>query len=121
MAAAVADRCRAHAGGMRGRKKRLQKANAFVIYMLGEFVEPCEAKQVKIPTYCKFFSFFGGSCCCIFSVWTLGGIPCTFPTRVRSASEDLEAKFVVRLVFLSVRTSIVYLSSCLVGLWSKRS
>jgi hypothetical protein len=60
MAAAVADRCRAHAGGMRGRKKRLQKANAFVIYMLGEFVEPCEAKQVKIPTYCKKISFLGG-------------------------------------------------------------
>lgn len=34
------------AGG-RGRKKRLQKANAFVIYMLGEFVEACEAKQVR--------------------------------------------------------------------------
>jgi hypothetical protein len=35
------------AGG-RGRKKRLQKANAFVIYMLGEFVEACEAKQVRL-------------------------------------------------------------------------
>jgi hypothetical protein len=30
-----------------GRKKRLQKANAFLIYMFGEFVEACEAKQVK--------------------------------------------------------------------------
>lgn len=34
------------AGG-RGKKNRLQKANAFVIYMLGEFVETCEAKQVR--------------------------------------------------------------------------
>lgn len=32
----------------RGRKNRLQKANAFVIYMLGEFVETCEAKQVNL-------------------------------------------------------------------------
>uniref|UniRef100_A0A453T3Z0 Uncharacterized protein n=1 Tax=Aegilops tauschii subsp. strangulata TaxID=200361 RepID=A0A453T3Z0_AEGTS len=34
--------------GGRGRKNRLQKANAFVIYMLGELVETCEAKQVNL-------------------------------------------------------------------------
>jgi hypothetical protein len=33
--------------GRKGRKKRLQKANAFLIYMFGQFVEACEAKQVK--------------------------------------------------------------------------
>ncbi|KAL5229481.1 hypothetical protein ABZP36_028257 [Zizania latifolia] len=37
-----------HVLGGRGRKNRLQKANAFVIYMLGEFVETCEAKQVNL-------------------------------------------------------------------------
>ncbi|CAL5007215.1 unnamed protein product [Urochloa decumbens] len=37
-----------HVLGGRGRKKRLQKANAFVIYMLGEFVEACEAKQINL-------------------------------------------------------------------------
>jgi len=42
--------CSCPAGG-RGRKRRLQKANAFVIYMLGEFVEACEAKQVKLNFY----------------------------------------------------------------------
>ena len=39
--------------GARGRKNRLQKANAFVIYMLGEFVETCEAKQVQIDQRTK--------------------------------------------------------------------
>ncbi|XP_037456395.1 probable receptor-like serine/threonine-protein kinase At5g57670 [Triticum dicoccoides] len=37
-----------HVLGGRGRKNRLQKANAFVIYMLGELVETCEAKQVNL-------------------------------------------------------------------------
>ncbi|KAK3121254.1 hypothetical protein QOZ80_8BG0649430 [Eleusine coracana subsp. coracana] len=37
-----------HVLGGRVRKKRLQKANAFVIHMLGEFVEACEAKQVNL-------------------------------------------------------------------------
>ncbi|XP_062195099.1 probable receptor-like serine/threonine-protein kinase At5g57670 [Phragmites australis] len=37
-----------HVLGGKGRKKRLQKANAFVIYMLGEFVEACEAKQINL-------------------------------------------------------------------------
>ncbi|XP_066352040.1 probable receptor-like serine/threonine-protein kinase At5g57670 [Miscanthus floridulus] len=37
-----------HVLGGRGRKRRLQKANAFVIYMLGEFVEACEAKQINL-------------------------------------------------------------------------
>ncbi|RLN05196.1 putative receptor-like serine/threonine-protein kinase [Panicum miliaceum] len=37
-----------HVLGGRGRNKRLQKANAFVIYMLGEFVEACEAKQINL-------------------------------------------------------------------------
>ncbi|KAJ1267965.1 hypothetical protein BS78_07G099600 [Paspalum vaginatum] len=32
----------------RGRKRRLQKANAFVIYMLGELIEACEAKQINL-------------------------------------------------------------------------
>lgn len=47
--------------GGRGRKNRLQKANAFVIYMLGEFVETCEAKQVKIyqeHTQCNLFDIY---------------------------------------------------------------
>ncbi|OEL28520.1 putative receptor-like serine/threonine-protein kinase [Dichanthelium oligosanthes] len=39
-----------HVLGGRGRKKRLQKANAFVIYMLGEFVEACEAKQINLES-----------------------------------------------------------------------
>ncbi|EAZ06204.1 hypothetical protein OsI_28444 [Oryza sativa Indica Group] len=37
-----------HVLGGRGRKYRLQKANAFVIYMLGEFVETCEAQTGEI-------------------------------------------------------------------------
>ncbi|CAD6265750.1 unnamed protein product [Miscanthus lutarioriparius] len=37
-----------HVLGGSGRKRRLQKANAFVIYMLGEFVEACEAKQINL-------------------------------------------------------------------------
>ncbi|AQK40782.1 ATP binding protein isoform 2 [Zea mays] len=37
-----------HVLGGRGRKRRLQKANAFVIYMLGEFVKACEAKQINL-------------------------------------------------------------------------
>ncbi|XP_066325733.1 probable receptor-like serine/threonine-protein kinase At5g57670 isoform X2 [Miscanthus floridulus] len=37
-----------HVLGGRGRKRRLQKANAFIIYMLGEFVEACEAKQINL-------------------------------------------------------------------------
>lgn len=45
------------AGG-RGRKRRLQKANAFVIYMLGEFVEACEAKQVKLSFFLSGFADF---------------------------------------------------------------
>jgi hypothetical protein len=59
------------AGG-RGRKNRLQKANAFVIYMLGEFVETCEAKQVQIDQTKTQLQLFA-SCVCSFSfVNTLG-------------------------------------------------
>jgi len=60
------------AGG-RGRKRRLQKANAFVIYMLGEFVEACEAKQVKMSFFYQALPI-SCSCVCLFDELNSGDV-----------------------------------------------
>jgi hypothetical protein len=56
------------AGG-RGRKNRLQKANAFVIYMLGEFVETCEAKQVQIDQIINPIQFCNRFVCLLYNIF----------------------------------------------------